>query len=122
MSVAVALGDFDQALNLELGEVLAIAAHVPVAGPYGANRKDRAYALLASFSLMRLLHMWQQSCIDDPDYQLRHRLKDILTEANIAAVVQRDLFSELTQKREAARARPGATPAPPDRGLASSRR
>jgi hypothetical protein len=45
-------------------------------------------------AFMRLLHMWQQSCIDDPDYQLRHRLKDILTEANIAAVAQRDLFSE----------------------------
>jgi hypothetical protein len=33
VSVAVALGDLDQALDLKLGEVLAIAAHVPVAGP-----------------------------------------------------------------------------------------
>ena len=31
VSVAVALGDLDQALDLKLGEVLAIAAHVPVA-------------------------------------------------------------------------------------------
>jgi hypothetical protein len=31
--VAIALGDLHQALYLELGEVLAIAAHVPVAAP-----------------------------------------------------------------------------------------
>jgi hypothetical protein len=31
LAIAVALGDLDQALDLVLGEVLAIAAHVPVA-------------------------------------------------------------------------------------------
>ena len=33
MAVAVALGHPDQALDLVLGQVLAIAAHVPVAAP-----------------------------------------------------------------------------------------
>jgi hypothetical protein len=33
MAVAVAFGHLHQALDLVLGEVLAIAAHVPVAGP-----------------------------------------------------------------------------------------
>jgi hypothetical protein len=33
MAVAMALGRLDQAFDLELGQVLAIAAHVPVAEP-----------------------------------------------------------------------------------------
>jgi hypothetical protein len=33
LAIAVAPGDLDQALDLMLGEVLAIAAHVPVGAP-----------------------------------------------------------------------------------------
>jgi hypothetical protein len=33
LAVAVALGHLDQALDLEFGQVLAIAAHVTVAAP-----------------------------------------------------------------------------------------
>jgi hypothetical protein len=37
LAISVAPGDLDQALDLVLGEVLAIAAHVPVAKPAQRN-------------------------------------------------------------------------------------
>jgi hypothetical protein len=54
MAVTVALGHPDQALDLALGEVLAIAAHVPVAAPaqWSATSK-KLYLNLAALSLRR---------------------------------------------------------------------
>jgi hypothetical protein len=54
-------------------------------------------------AFMRLLYLWQQNCCDDPNYQLHHRLEDIVNEANILAVAQRDLFAEYDPERRLCR-------------------